>query len=100
MNNFRNKIGLNEVSDLIHMSKSSFCRFFKKSTGKTYFDFIREIRIGYACKLILENNLNITQVGYECGYETISHFSRQFKKTKGIVPLDYRKQTLQNNISL
>ncbi|MCY3997810.1 MAG: AraC family transcriptional regulator [Flavobacteriaceae bacterium] len=100
MTNFRNKICLKEVSELIHMSKSSFCRFFKKSTGKTYFDFIREIRIGYACKLILENNLNITQVGYECGYENISHFSRQFKKTKGIVPLDYRKQTLENNISL
>ncbi len=100
MNNFKTKIDLNKVANLVFMSKSSFCRFFKKSTGKTYFDFVREIRIGYACKLILEDNLNITQIGYECGYESISNFNRQFKKTKNMVPVEYRKQSLKNNFSL
>lgn len=100
MNNFKNKITLEEIAESVHMSKSSFCRFFKRSTGKTYFDFLREIRIGYACKLILENNLSITQIAYECGYENISNFNRQFKTTKKTVPIEYKQRALNNNISL
>ncbi|SNZ01747.1 AraC family transcriptional regulator [Flagellimonas pacifica] len=100
MNNFKEKINLDEIASSVSMSKSSFCRFFKKSTGKTYFDFLREVRIGYACKLILENNLSITQIAYECGYGNISNFNRQFKDTVNMVPKEYKRKLLRSNVSL
>ncbi len=94
MTNFKEKVVLEEVAELVHMSKSSFCRFFKKSTGRTYIDFLRDIRIGYACKLILEDNLGITQIAYECGYENISNFNRQFKINKKMTPFKYKQHYL------
>jgi AraC-like DNA-binding protein len=89
--NFKESIDLATVANLIFMSKPAFCRFFKKSTGKTYFDFLKELRIGYACKLLQENNMSIIQICYECGYESISNFNRQFKEMLETTPLHYRK---------
>ena len=95
-NNFKEKISLQDVANSVYMSKPSFCRFFKRSTGKTYFDFIREIRIGHSCKLIVENNHSITQIGFECGYKNISNFNRQFRSVKGMVPTNYKKSVITN----
>lgn len=91
MTNFRKSIELETIAQLIHMSKPSFCRFFKRSTGKTYFDFLKELRIGYACKLLQESNLSVTQIAYECGYENISNFNRQFKELIATTPYTYRQ---------
>ncbi|MFI5194400.1 MAG: AraC family transcriptional regulator [Chitinophagales bacterium] len=95
--NFKESIDLDTVAKLIFMSKPAFCRFFKKSTGKTYFDFLKELRIGYACKLLQENNMSIIQVCYECGYESISNFNRQFKETLQTTPLHYRQNFGEEN---
>lgn len=89
--NFKEVIELNTVAQLIHMSKPSFCRFFKKSTGKAYMDFLKELRIGYACKLLQESNMSIIQICYECGYESISNFNRQFKELLRTTPFKYRQ---------
>ena len=89
--NFRESIKLETLASLISMSKPSFCRFFKKSTGKSYFDFIKELRIGYACKLLQESNMSIIQICFECGYESISNFNRQFKEIIRENPFKYRK---------
>ena len=88
--NFKEPIQLETVAALAHMTRPSFCRFFKKSTGKAYFDFLKEIRIGYACKLLQESNLNVLQICYECGYESISNFNRHFKDIIDATPLQYR----------
>ena len=92
--NFKESIELETVAGLIYMSKPSFCRFFKKSTGKAYFDFLKELRIGYACKLLQESNMTIIQICYECGYENISNFNRQFKEVIQTTPFKYRQNFL------
>lgn len=91
INNFKNKIDLQEVSSLVNMSIPAFCNYFKKSTKKTYIIFLNEIRISYACKLLSEGNLNISNICYESGFTSLANFNKQFKKTKHHSPSCYRK---------
>ena len=82
---------LNEISCLAAMSPASFCRFFKSKTGKTLKNYIMDMRIGYACKLLSLDNMNISQISTECGFDTISHFNKSFKKNTGFTPTEYRR---------
>jgi len=97
LENFKKPVDLETVAGLAHMSKTAFCRFFRKSTGKTYFDFLKEIRLGHACKLLQESDLSIHQVGYYCGYESMSNFNKQFKELFATTPLKYRHSILHQN---
>lgn len=90
--NFQRSITLNEVADLVGMTPSSFCRYFKKRTTKSFLTFLNEIRIGHACKLLLENKMNISGVCYECGFHNVSNFNQIFKNIKGMTPSLYLKQ--------
>ncbi|QDH80068.1 helix-turn-helix transcriptional regulator [Echinicola soli] len=91
-NNFKRNISLEEVAELVHLNPTAFCRYFKKSTKKTYSKFLNEIRVGYACKLLIEERLNISEVGYECGFNNLSNFNRQFKNVMDISPSEYLKK--------
>lgn len=91
-NNFKRNIALEEVAELVHLNPTAFCRYFKKSTKKTYSKFLNEIRVGYACKLLIEGRLNISEVGYECGFNNLSNFNRQFKNVMDISPSEYLKK--------
>lgn len=93
MTNFRRNISLLDVAEIANMSITSFCRFFKACTRKSFSHFLNEIRIGYACKLLLEEKQNISQVCYDCGFNNMSNFNRQFKKITGKSPLQYRGQS-------
>lgn len=93
-NNFCNKITLQEVASLIYLTESNFCKFFKKATGKTYSDYLNEIRINEACRLLVQTEKTISQLSYECGFETLSYFNRVFQIKKGITPSGYRKEKL------
>jgi len=85
-------ICLEDIAESINMNKAAFCRYFKKITNKTYFEFLNEIRIGYACKMLIEDkNKNITDIAYSCGFNNISNFNRQFKLIKGKSPSTYLK---------
>jgi AraC-like DNA-binding protein len=90
-NNYHNKIYLKEVADLIYLTESNFCKFFKKATGKTYSDYMNEIRINEACRLLIQSDKTISQISFECGFETLSYFNRVFLYKKGITPSVYRK---------
>lgn len=90
-NNFQNKIYLKEVADLIYLTESNFCKFFKKATGKTYSDYVNEIRINEASRLLIQSDKTISQISFECGFETLSYFNRVFLNKKGITPSFYRK---------
>jgi len=92
LENFHNPIELESVSGLANMSRTAFCRFFRKSTGKTYFDFLKEIRLGHACKLLQETDLSIHQVSCHSGYESMSNFNKQFKELFDTTPLKYRQR--------
>lgn len=101
MKNFKSKISLDEVSSLLNMTPTSFCRYFKPRANKTFSSFVNEIRIGHARKLLLEDNFNISEICYECGFGTLSNFNRQFKSVTNLRPLKYRKLYLhiKTNIS-
>jgi AraC-like DNA-binding protein len=92
--NFRQQLSIDQAASLVHMSINSFCRYFKKRTGKTFTQYINDVRITYACELLVEGELNVAQVCFESGYENLSYFNRQFKRLKGITPLQYRKEYL------
>lgn len=93
MTNFRRNISLLDVAEVANMSITSFCRFFKACTRKSFSHFLNEIRIGYACKLLLEEKQNISQICFDCGFNNMSNFNRQFKKITGKSPLQYRAQS-------
>jgi AraC-like DNA-binding protein len=90
LNNFHNKIRLADVAGIAGMTPNSFCRYFKHYTGKTYSDFVMDIRVGYACKLLIANKTNIKQICSESGFNNFSCFHQYFKKITGKTPQAYQ----------
>ncbi|MET2984437.1 AraC family transcriptional regulator [Aureibaculum conchae] len=90
-NNFNEPITSKDVANVVQMNSSAFSRFFKRMHRKTFTGFLNELRIGYACKLLIEEKQNITSICYDCGYNNISNFNRQFRKIKGMSPSQYLK---------
>lgn len=90
IDNFQNDISLNDAARIAYMTPEGFCRFFKRETHKTFISYLNEVRIGYACKLLIDDSYSISQIALESGYNTISYFNRQFKKIKGQTPSQYR----------
>ncbi|MDY7395881.1 AraC family transcriptional regulator [Aureibaculum sp. 2210JD6-5] len=94
MSNFSNTITLEAISDKANMTKTAFCKYFKKRTNKTYFQFLLELRIEHACKLLLsENNYSISEIAFEAGFKNISNFNRQFKSIKKCSPSQFKNET-------
>ncbi|MDT0553069.1 AraC family transcriptional regulator [Urechidicola vernalis] len=89
--NFTATIYLKDVADVINMNPASFSRFFKRVNRKTFSRFLNEVRIGYSCKLMIENQLDITSICFESGFNNISNFNRQFKSIKEMSPTEYIK---------
>lgn len=89
--NHRN-ISLKEVAETANMSKEAFCRFFKERTGKTYTEFLNELRIHKSCHLLQETDLSISQIAYQTGFQNLSYFNRAFKKYILTTPKSFRKQ--------
>jgi AraC-like DNA-binding protein len=87
--NFSGPIRLKDVAEVAHMNPSAFSRFFKRLNRKTFSKYVNEIRIGYACKLLIERKSSIVSVCYESGYNNISNFNRQFKTIVGMSPSEY-----------
>jgi len=91
MNEFHRKITLDEVASIAHMTRNSFCRYFKKRTRKSYIDFLTEIRIGHARNLLQHADLSISQISLEVGFNNLSNFNRKFREVCSITPTDFRK---------
>ncbi len=90
--NFRNEIKLEQISRLANMSPTAFCRYFKNRTNKTLIQFINELRVGYAKKMIVESRDNISTICFECGFNNISNFYDHFQKISGMLPSQFRKE--------
>lgn len=88
---FQQKISLAEVAEIAGLSIPAFCNYFKKSTKKTYIDFLNEVRIGFACKLLIDTDQNVINICYESGFNTLANFNKQFLKVKQMTPSRYRK---------
>jgi len=90
--NYRENLKLETVANHAGMNKTAFCRFFKEKTGKSFSEFLIEMRIGYACKLLIEDQLSVSQICFESGFNNLSNFNRQFKKQTSFTPVHYKNQ--------
>ena len=91
-NNFREKVVLKDVADFVGQNPTSLCRYFKKSTDKSIFQVLAEIRIEYACRLLANSDLTITEVAFSSGYNTPTLFFEQFQKIIHLTPAEYRRE--------
>ena len=90
----REPIPLEDISSHVNMSPSTFCRFFKKSTGKTFTKLVNEYRVVHATKLLSESQSSITDICFECGFNNFSHFNKLFKEFTGKSASKYRNEMM------
>ncbi|WP_312334797.1 AraC family transcriptional regulator [Sphingobacterium sp.] len=88
--NFDKKPDVNEVAKNVHLSTSAFCRYFKKQTNITFTDFVNQYRISQAQRLLLQDH-NISEVCYSVGFESLSYFTKLFKRITGLAPGEFKK---------
>ena len=88
--NYTRKLRLDEIAEKANMNSTAFCRYFKENTGKTLLQYVMEMRVGYACKLLAVGNMDISQIALECGFDSITHFNRTFKQWTQLTPTQYR----------
>lgn len=89
--NFSRKIQLSEMASLANMTESAFSRYFKSRMNKPFSEFLSDVRISHACKLLHELDANISEICYESGFNTLSNFNKQFKERMGVTPMAYKK---------
>jgi AraC-like DNA-binding protein len=89
---FTGKIYLDHIAAIAGLVPNSFCRYFKSRTGKTYTQFLTEIRIGHACKLLLDNRISIKQLCFESGFSNFTSFHKHFKSITGKTPQSYQRE--------
>lgn len=90
-------VRLRDAARVLSLSESAFSRFFRLHMGKTFPAFINELRIGRACRLLIESDKTVTEISYECGFSNLSNFNRQFLRANGVTPRAFRAQ-LQNQL--
>src|SRR5690606_2463102 len=91
LRNFHREITLKEVADEANMAMTTFCNFFKEHFRMTFIEYLNAIRIGHVCKLLANKDKTIITVAYECGFNNLANFNRQFKRLKDMTPKEYRK---------
>jgi AraC-like DNA-binding protein len=92
LDNCQQEISLERASSIANLSKPAFCRYFKKRANKTFMRFLNEVRVGQACRMLVNENKSIADICYTCGFNNISYFIRQFRSITGFTPLGYRKK--------
>lgn len=91
LRNFHRDITLKEVADEASMATTTFCNFFKEHFRMTFIEYLNAIRIGHVCKLLSSKDKTIIEIAYECGFNNLANFNRQFKRLKEMTPKEYRK---------
>ena len=80
------------------MSSVAFSRFFRARTGRTLSDYIIDIRLGYAARMLVDSSKNVSEICYECGFNNLSNFNRAFKTKRGYTPRDFRAMFKKNKV--
>jgi AraC-like DNA-binding protein len=88
--NFHRPVRLAEAAALVNMAETAFSRFFKTKTGVNFVDFLNDIRLGHASRLLIDTKDSIADIASACGYTSMSNFNRTFKREKGKTPKDFR----------
>jgi len=92
MQNFSEEVSLGVAAELVNMTPNAFCRFFKRHTQKSFSKFVNEMRIGHACKLLMNKQLSISEICYQSGYQNLTNFNKFFKTIMQKSPREYRKE--------
>jgi len=92
MRNYQKNIDLVQIASLVNMAEGSVCRFFKTQVGMTIFEYLNQIKIEFACKLLMNKNMSVMDVAFDSGFNNLSHFNKQFKKNTGLTPLEYKQR--------
>jgi AraC-like DNA-binding protein/mannose-6-phosphate isomerase-like protein (cupin superfamily) len=90
--NYQRKIELEKVADIANLHPAAFCRFFKEKIGKSLSEYLNDMRIGYACRLIIEGKMSVSQISFESGFNNLSNFNRTFKKHTSYTPTNYSQE--------
>jgi len=90
--NYRGEVSLEKVADTINLTPNSFCKYFKKVTGKSFFSYVIEYRLNHAAELLLNTGRPVSDICYESGFDNIPYFNRTFKNVFHLSPLKYREQ--------
>lgn len=99
LENYQHSVSLEEVASVANLSQTSFCRYFKTMAKKTFHDFLTEVRISHAKRMLIEDPEATTEaVCYECGFNNRSNFYGHFKRITGFTPLEYRRKYLLGNV--
>jgi AraC-like DNA-binding protein len=91
IHNIQDSITIDTAAGLLNMAPGSFSRFFKKRTGKPFIQYVKDIRISLACKMLSDTEKPIAQIGYESGYNNLANFNFYFKSVMRMTPSEYRK---------
>jgi AraC-like DNA-binding protein len=81
-----------QLANLAHLSEGAFSRFFHSRTGKTVPEYVNEVRVGRACRMLAEDALNITDIAMDCGYRNLANFNRRFRQVTSMTPSEYRSK--------
>jgi len=97
---YREEIRLQDLADMVGMTPSGFSRFFKIRTGRTLSEYIIDIRLGNAARLLVDTTHNISEICYECGFNNVSNFNRIFKAKRGTTPHEFRNLYKKTKVTI
>ncbi len=95
---FQEEIRLDDCAEMVGMTPSAFSRFFKQHTNRTLMDYIIDIRLGNAARLLVDTAMGISEISYACGFNNLSNFNRAFKARRGCTPRDFRTLFKKNRV--
>ena len=96
--NFKDDIRLQELADLANMTPTAFSRFFKLRTGKSISEYIIDVRLGHAARMLADSTMAVVEICDRCGFNNISNFNRIFKRKKGLTPTEFRENYHKKHI--
>ncbi|MCQ2202996.1 MAG: AraC family transcriptional regulator [Bacteroidales bacterium] len=91
MQNHNQKVMLTDVAQHLNMAPVTVTRLIKQRTGKSFIDFLNDIRLGFATRMMVDSDMNISEICFSCGFNNISNFNRIFKKRQGLTPTEFRQ---------
>jgi AraC-like DNA-binding protein len=95
---YADPLRLSDLADIVGMSPVAFSRFFRQRTGRTLSDYIVDIRLGYAARMLVDSTKNISEICYECGFNNLSNFNRTFKAKRNCTPRYFREMFKKNKV--
>jgi AraC-like DNA-binding protein len=96
--NYERDITLSEIAAMVNMPQSSFSRFIKKRTGRTFVESLNDIRLGHAMRMLITTSQTVAEISYKCGFNNLSYFNRLFRRKNGCTPIEFRQNYADSKV--